>query len=214
MKPLMLPVTVAVVDDDARLTERVRRLLDTTEGFLCVAVCPTAEAALEALPPLRPRVVLMDIQLPEASGVDCVRQLKPLLPGSEFLMLTVVDDYEAVYRSLAAGATGYLLKGTGPEELLEAIRELVAGGSPMSGVIARRVLAAFRQFVPPPSGGTALTSREREVLEALATGSQYKEVADTLGLTYHTVRTHVQNIYKKLQVHSRAEAVRRLGRHA
>ena len=209
----MRHVTVAMVDDDERLTAQVRRLLDTTDGFRFVAACPTAEAALETLPGLRPRVVLMDIQLPKASGVDCVRRLSPGLPGTDFLMLTVVDDYEAVYRSLVAGATGYLLKGTTPGELLEAIRELVAGGSPMSGIVARKVLAAFRQFVPPPSGGPVLTSREGEVLQALATGSQYKEVADTLGLTYHTVRTHVQNIYKKLQVHSRAEAVRRFGRH-
>lgn len=205
----MHEITVAVVDDDARVAAHLRRLLDSGEGLGCVAACPSAEVACQELPGLAPRVVLMDVQLPGASGVECVRRLKPVMPASDFIMLTVIDDYETVYESLLVGATGYLLKGAASDEVRGAVREVALGGSPMSGVIARKVVAAFREFVPSPAG-TGLTQRETKVLEALATGAQYKEVAEELGLTYHTVRTHVQNIYKKLHVHSRGAAVRHL----
>lgn len=206
-----MPILVAIVEDDPSFAEGVRVLLSQHDEFRCVAVCPSAEAALASLPALRPQVVLMDIQLPHASGIECVRQLKELLPDTQVLMLTVFDDYSKVYQALVAGASGYLLKSAQPDELLAAIRELHAGGSPMSTAIARKVVAGFRQLALPPNGQEGLSPRESEVLGALARGSRYKEVAELLGLSYDTVRTHVRNIYKKLQVHSRAEAVRTQG---
>lgn len=205
-----MPVTVAIVEDHAGFAEGIRLLLDQSGEFTCVAVCPSAEHALATLPALKPDIVLVDIGLPGASGTECVRNLAPLLPTTAFTMLTVAEDYERIYQALKAGATGYLLKGGTGSDLLTALRELRAGGSPMSGAIARKVIAAFREFAPSPDGVDALSPREREVLEALATGGGYKQVAAQLGLGYGTVHTHVNNIYKKLQVRSRAAAVRKL----
>jgi DNA-binding NarL/FixJ family response regulator len=197
-----MPVAVAIVEDDSGYAEGIQFLLDHSDEFRCVAVCPSAEEALVKLPPLRPHVVLMDIRLKAASGIECVAGLKRLLPDTKVLMLTVFEDYERVYQSLKAGASGYLLKRSTPQELLNAIRELLAGGSPMSTAIARLVVDAFREFAPPPGAADVLTSRERDVLTALAAGRRYKEVADQIGVSYHTVRTHINNIYTKLQVHS------------
>jgi len=206
-----MPILVAIVEDDPSFAEGIRVLLGQHDEFRCVAVCPSAEAALAALPALRPQVALMDIQLPQASGIECVRQLKQLLPETQILMLTVFDDYSRIYQALVAGASGYLLKRAQPAELLAAIRELHAGGSPMTTAIARKVVAGFRQLALAPNGQEGLSPRESEVLAALARGSRYKDVAELLGLSYDTVRTHVRNIYKKLQVHSRAEAIRTRG---
>jgi DNA-binding NarL/FixJ family response regulator len=202
-----MPVAVGIVEDDSGYAEGIRFLLDHSDEFRCVAVCPSAEEALVRLPPLRPQVVLMDIHLKAASGIECVGELKRLLPDTKVLMLTVFEDYERVYQSLKAGASGYLLKRSTPQELLNAIRELLAGGSPMSTAIARLVVDAFRQFAPPPGTNDPLSPREREVLSHLAAGRRYKEVALLLGVSYDTVRTHVQNIYKKLHVHSLEAAI-------
>lgn len=206
-----MPVTVAIVEDNTGFAEGIRLLLDQSGEFTCAAVCPSAEQALATLPALKPEIVLMDIELPGASGTDCVRDLTQLLPDTAIMMLTVVEDYERIYQSLKAGATGYLLKRSTGADVLAALRELRAGGSPMSGAIARKVIAAFRDFAPSPDGVDTLSLREREVLEALATGCGYKGAAVRLGVSYGTVHTHANRIYKKLHVHSRAAAVRKLG---
>lgn len=206
-----MPHQVAIVEDDAAFARTIRELLDGSGDFQCAAICPTAENALEVLPRLGPKAVLMDIGLPGASGVSCVRDLKRLLPATEIMMFTVFEDAERIYRSLAAGASGYLLKrSTGPE-VLDALRELLAGGSPMSGAIARKVVLAFRPTGAPSPETSTLTPRELEVLNGLAAGRGYKNVAAQLGLSSDTIRTHVQRIYKKLHVHSCVEAVGKLG---
>jgi DNA-binding NarL/FixJ family response regulator len=202
---------VAIVEDDETYARTVGELLDQSGDFCCVATCPSAEKALAVLPGLRPAVVLMDIGLPGASGVSGVRELRRLLPATEIMMFTVFEDTERICQSLEAGATGYLLKrSTGPE-ILAAIRDLMAGGSPMSAAIARKVVLKFRQ--PPAQGGdlAVLTAREMDVLEALAAGRGYKGVALKLDMNPDTVRTHIQHIYRKLHVHSSIEAVRKLG---
>lgn len=203
-------ISVALVENDALFAAGVQAFLSGSGCCECVAICPSAEDALTRLPTLRPQVVLMDIELPGASGVECVRQLKPQLPEAEILMLTVFTDHEHIFQSLVAGATGYLVKPGGPAELFDAIQELHGGGSPMSAAIARKVVTAFRQLGPAPEEPSALSLRERDVLNSLAKGHRYKEVAEELQVSFHTVRTHVQHIYKKLQVRSRAQAVNKL----
>jgi len=201
-------ITVAIVENDADYAAGVERLLRESGRFACVAVCPSAEEGLARLPALEPNIVLMDIDLPGASGVECVRQLRPLLPRTEILMVTVFQDNDHIFQALTAGATGYLVKPGGGTELLDAIQSLYEGGSPMSAAIARKVVTAFRTTTPPAPPDADLSLREREVLERLAQGRRYKEVAEELGLSFHTVRTHVRNIYKKLHVRSRGQARR------
>lgn len=206
-----MPVTVAIVEDNPGFAEGIRLLLEQSGEFACAAVCPSAEDALRTLPALRPDIVLMDIELPGASGTTCVRELRELLPDTAIMMLTVFEDFERIYQALKAGATGYLVKRSTGAEVLAAIRELRAGGSPMSAAIARKVLAAFREFVPPPGTPDVISAREREVLTALASGTGYKAAAEKLGVTYDTVRSHANHIYRKLEVHSREEALRKAG---
>ncbi len=199
---------MAVVEDDDRLRASFISRLERSRGFHCVGAYANAEQALAQLPEAAPAVVLMDINLPGKSGIDCVRELKGVMPGTQFLMLTVYEDVELIFRSLQAGATGYLLKRSVPEELLGAIRDLNAGGAPMTSLIARKVVESFAKPVKPRNDETAsLSPREREIVEALAEGSQYKEIADRLGIGISTVRTHLQRIYEKLRVNNRTEAV-------
>ena len=202
---------VAVVEDAAAFREGLETILAQSDRLRCVAVCSSAEEALLRLPGLRPRVVLMDVELPGLSGVECVARLKAQLPETEFMMLTVFEDYDRIYQALLAGATGYLLKRTPAAELLDAILELHEGGSPMSGAIARKVVQAFRQLGVAAAPAGSLSAREQEILSALARGRLYKEIADELGISFHTVRAHLQKIYKKLQVCSREEAVKKFG---
>jgi DNA-binding NarL/FixJ family response regulator len=169
----------------------------------------SAEKALQEIPAIKPDVVLMDINLPGINGVECVRRLKPLLPAVQIIMLTVYQNTENIFDALAAGATGYLLKQTPPDELLTAIREVHAGGSPMSSHIARKIVQSFQQAVPSSSGAQGLSPREVEVLDLLAKGFLYKEIAETTKTTYATVHTHIRHIYEKLHVRSRTEAVAR-----
>lgn len=206
MNPPKQELYVAVVEDVREERETLVRMLAGADGFHCVAACASAEDALRVIPSARPDVVLMDIQLPATSGIECVRQLKALSPETEMMMLTVVEDHEQIFESLAAGATGYLLKTTTPTRLLEAIRELHAGGAPMSGQIARQVIAEFqRPAAPAPAAN--LSPVEQKVLQHLARGLLYKEVADELKISISTIRTHIWHIYKKLHVHNRTEAV-------
>jgi DNA-binding NarL/FixJ family response regulator len=200
-------IRVSVVEDDARVRASFGRLVDRAPGFSCVSQHPSAEEALEQLPAVRPDVVLMDINLPGISGVECVRTLKTLLPEAQVVMLTVYEDTDLIFGALAAGASGYLLKRTPPDELLSGIRDVHRGGSPMTSHIARKVVQSFRQTPAEGSAEDALSRREREVLDYLARGFLYKEIAAELAISYDTVHTYVRRIYEKLQVHSRTEAV-------
>ena len=206
-------IEVALVEDDAGVRANLARMIDTAPGFRCQAAYPDGSSALKGIAANRPDVVLMDINLPGMQGPECVRRLKGVMPGLPVLMLTVYDDSEQVFKSLMAGATGYLLKRTPKDKLLEAIREVNSGGAPMSRQIARRVVQFFQEIEQMPTGPrrapeiATLTEREEQVLASLAKGHLYKEIADLLEISFETVRTHVRSIYEKLHVHSRTEAV-------
>ncbi len=202
-------VTVALVEDNAALRKSLVLILEGSPGFRCVGDYPDGKAVTQGLLATRPQVVLMDLMLPDTTGVELVRELKPKLPSTQFIMLTVVRDHERLLAALQAGATGYLLKHTPPAEVLEAIREVHAGGSPMSPAIARLVVTSFRERPAAREPLPDLTPREREVLELLAKGFFYKEIAAKLGITFATVHTHLRGVYEKLHVRSRTEAVTR-----
>jgi len=202
-----MPVTVSIVEDNEQLRGTLARVIGRVEGFRCVSHYGTAEAALEGLPKAKPDVVLMDINLPGINGVECVRQLKQLLPDTQSVMLTVYEDTENIFNALAAGAAGYLLKRTKSAELIEAIREVHRGGSPMTTHIARKVTQSFMKTGPSSRPAENLSEREQEVLDCLSKGFFYKEIADKLGISYETVHTYIRRIYEKLQVRTRTEAV-------
>jgi len=202
-------VTVAIVEDNAGLRSSLKAILDREPTINCVGTFESGEEALEALPALRPAVVLMDINLPGKSGVECVALLSKPLPQTQFIMLTVYDDSESIFDSLAAGAGGYLLKPVQAASLVSAIRDVLAGGAPMSMSIARRVVQTFKKPAPESATDTKLGAREMEILDLLAQGFLQKEIAEKLGISYWTVQTHVGRIYEKLHVHSRAQAVAR-----
>ena len=202
-----MPITVSIVEDNDQLRGTLARVLNRAEGFHCVSQFANAEDALKTLPQAKPAVVLMDINLPGMNGVECVRRLKPLCPETLFIMLTVYEDTENIFNALAAGATGYLLKRTPRAELLSAIQDVLKGGSPMSAHIARKVVQSFQRPVAAVHPTEDLSPREREVLDCLAQGFLYKEIADKLGISYETVHTYVRRIYEKLQVRTRTEAV-------
>jgi len=204
-----MSISVSIVEDDAGVRNTLAKLIDSSSGFRCLSQHPTAESALRDLPKNNPEVVLMDINLPGLSGVECVRRLKPVLPRAQIIMLTVYQNTEHIFNALAAGATGYLLKQTPPAELLAAIRDVHGGGSPMSSHIARKIVQSFQKPAPANRGLESLTPRETEVLDYLAKGFLYKEIADALKISYDTVHAHIRKIYEKLQVRSRTEAVAR-----
>jgi DNA-binding NarL/FixJ family response regulator len=211
MKSKTVPeITVAVVEDNADLCASLQGIINKADGLRCVAVCTTAEKALADFPKLKPDVVIMDINLPGMSGVHCVRQLIEVLPKTLVVMLTIHSNIDAVFQSLQAGACGYLHKPVKAAELIEAIREVVNGGSPMTMGIARQVVKAFK-VIPRPglqSGELSeLTERERDVLRLLAEGALYKEIADQIGVSFHTVHNHIRHIYEKLHVRSRTQAI-------
>ncbi len=202
-----MAITVSIVEDNDQLRGTLARVLTRAEGFQCLGQHATAEVALEALPKERPNVVLMDINLPGMSGVECVRQLKQLLPETQVMMLTAYEDTENIFNSLAAGASGYMLKRTRTTALLEAIREVSKGGSPMTTHIARKVVQSFQKPAASADPAENLSPREKEVLDCLAQGFLYKEIAEKLGISYETVHTYIRRIYEKLQVRTRTEAV-------
>jgi len=199
-------IRVAIVDDDTEIRDGLRWVIDHSDGFACTGAFRNCQEGLAHLEEDPPDVVLMDIGLPEVSGIECVRRMKERFPDLQILMLTVYSDDEKIFESLRAGAVGYLLKKTPSEKLLEAIRDASAGGAPMSSEVARKVLGYFRQ-PRSPKVVSALSDRESEVLEALMEGHSYKAIADRLFVSVHTVRFHLHNIYAKLHVSSRAEAV-------
>lgn len=201
--------TVALVEDDVRTRHLIADLLGKA-GFACKSICADAETALRTLPEARPDIVLMDIDLPGASGIECVRQLKPRLPQTHFVMLTVYDDPENIFEALAAGAVGYILKRSAATDLIAALRDVLAGGSPMTSGVARKVVLSFQQARQGSPEIDRLSQRESQVLQLLARGKMYKEIADTLGITGNTVSCYIRRIYEKLHVRSRMEAVAKL----
>jgi DNA-binding NarL/FixJ family response regulator len=202
-----MPINVSIVEDSDKFRETLARILNRSEGFRCISQYPNAEDALKALPQDKPEVVLMDINLPGMNGVECVRKLKEVMPTLQVMMLTVYEDTENIFNALAAGATGYMLKRTSRDELLEAIREVHRGGSPMTTHIARKVVLSFQRAAPAASPTENLSPREQEVLDCLAKGFLYKEIAEKLQISYETVHTYIRRIYEKLQVRTRTEAV-------
>jgi len=201
--------TVAIVEDNAVMRRTFRQWLNASPDYRCVLACATAEEALAEIPQLKPDVVLMDIHLPGESGIACTARLKETLPALQVIMVTVYRNQELIFQALQAGACGYLLKRTSPEELLKAIAEVRSGGAPMTGEIARMLVETFQKkpaSLPPEAD---LTHRESEVLALLSEGLSNKEIADRTGISYDTVRAHLRHIYEKLHVRGRTQAVNR-----
>lgn len=211
-------IIIAIVEDNTTLRKRLQQELELFEDFEIAGTFATGEAALKALkswPPSRiPHIILMDIALPGMSGVEATRKIRDDYPDIDIMMITVFEDDDWIFRSIQAGASGYLLKDDAPEAVASAIRELRHGGAPMSRTIARKVLAALRGSGPsatppsPPSESVGLSEREVELLQGLVAGDSYTQLAEKFFISPHTVRTHIKNIYKKLHVHTRATAVR------
>ena len=202
-------IGVAIVEDDVPAREILAGWIRNADGFRCVGEFDDAETALARLPQEKPSVVLFDINLPGMNGIECVRKLKPRLPDTQFVMITVYEDANHVFNALSAGASGYLLKQTRRNELIDALKDVHAGGSPMSSQIARKVVQNFYRNETQDAGGETveLSPREREVLELLARGYLYKEIAEMLKIGVQTVNTYIRRIYEKLHVRSRAQAV-------
>ena len=198
---------VAIVEDDAVLRQSLEWLLTQTEGFACAGTCRTGEEAVKLLPKLKPHVVLMDLNLPQMSGTECIRKLKEVMPKVPFIVLTVYEDSEHIFQALKAGASGYLLKRTTGEKLVEAIHEALLGGMPLTRQMAGKVVGYFQRHDATASEIAALSRRERETLALLAEGYRYKEIAERLGISAETVREYVHSTYRKLHVSSRTEAV-------
>ncbi len=205
-------IKVSIVEDDAKLRETLVRYFAGQSGFRCVKAYPNAEDALAGIPQQLPDVVLMDINLPGMSGIDCVSILRKAAPSVKIIMLTVFEEGEQVFQALSAGAFGYLVKSNRPAKIIEAIREVYDGGSPMSGHIARKVVQSFQAHAAIRAETESLTAREMEVLQGLSRGHPYKEIASELGISLSTVRTYIQRIYEKLHVHSQTEAVMKFAR--
>ena len=205
------PIAVAVVEDDAGVRQQLVAILERSPDFACVGDYANGESAVTGLQQRPARVVLVDINLPGINGVECVRQLSVRAPDTQFIMLTVHQDTDTIFEALKAGASGYLLKPGRKDELLQAVRDVVAGGSPMTSSIARKVVQSFQRPPPsPPDALQVLSSRERAVLDLLAQGYLYKEIGDQLGISLWTVSTYVHRIYQKLHVTGRIEALAKL----
>ncbi len=202
-----MPVSVVIIEDNNELRESLAQLIQGTPGFKCAGAFPSCEQLFPCLVRIRPDVALMDIGLPGMSGIDGVRRLKELAPAVDVLMLTVYEDDKRIFESVCAGACGYLLKKTSPARILEAIRELNEGGAPMTEKVARRVLEMFRDRGPSGSPDIGLSDREYDVLSGLVKGMSYKMIAGSRSISVDTVRSHIKNIYEKLHVHSKSEAV-------
>lgn len=203
------PVRVALVEDKRDVRESWSRLINSLPGFSCICTCATGEEAVHAIPAAHPDVILMDIFLPRMSGIECTARLKPILPRTPIVILTTSDDDEMVFLALQAGADGYLLKRIKPGDLRVALLDVLSGGAPMTSEIARRVVESFRRRGRGVDESVSLTAREEETLSLLTKGYANKEIADQLGLSIETVRSHLKHIYEKLHVRSRAEAVAR-----
>ena len=203
-------IKIGIVEDNRTVREGFETLINRTPGLQCVCTCATVAEALRKIPPAAPEVVLMDIQLPDATGVECTAKLKERLPALQIVILTVYEDSERIFQALRAGACGYLLKRAQPERVLAAIREAHEGGVPMTPEIARKVIGQFRGQATSADEVQQLTPREREVLELVMHGLGNKAIAERLGVTVAAVKWHLQHIYEKLHVHSRTEAALKL----
>jgi DNA-binding NarL/FixJ family response regulator len=209
----MNEIKVCIVDDNPDLRSALEEIIGMSEGYRCVGTMSSADEALVKLPLIKPDVVLMDINLGSGeSGIDCVRELKPKIPQTNFMMCTVYEENEKIFEALRAGASGYILKKTAPLKMLESIKELFEGGAPMSSQIARKVVAAFQEKTTTahnPENGQLddLSNREKGILELLSKGLMYKEIAGELHISQETVRKHVYHIYEKLHVNNRVEAI-------
>jgi DNA-binding NarL/FixJ family response regulator len=204
-------IAVSIIEDDKTARDIFSGWIRRAQGFRQVSQHEDAESALIKLPAEKPGVALVDINLPGMNGIECVRRLKPLMPGTHFVMLTVHEDASHIFDALAAGASGYLLKQTPRAELLAALKDVHGGGAPMTSKIARKVVQSFQRNGLPTDQSAKLSGREREVLELLARGSLYKEISESLGISVATVNTYIRRIYEKLHVRSRAQAVAKYG---
>ena len=202
-----MTLAVVIVEDNTELREGLQQLVQGAPGMKCIGAFSSCEQFFLQLDRLRPQVALMDIALPGMSGIDGARELKSRAPDVEVLMLTVYEDDRRIFDSICAGASGYLLKKTPPAGILRAIRDLREGGAPMSPKVARRVLDLVQERAPAASTAISLSDREREVLTGMVKGMSYKMLADWLSISVDTVRSHVKNVYEKLHVHSKSEAV-------
>lgn len=207
-----MSLRVAIVEDDLRWRNSLETLLREAGGLECVGSYSTGEDAIKGIPAQRPQIVLMDINLPKMSGVECTRQLRSLMPEIQIIMLTVYDDSDRIFQALQMGANGYLLKRAPADEILQAIQDVNRGGAPMSPYIARKVVQSFQHQAPATRSDDVLSKRESEVLGYVARGYSDKEVAEALGLTTATVRSYLKTIYSKLHVHSRTQAITKAGR--
>ncbi len=199
--------TVAIVEDNSAVSSSLKKVLADSGEYECVCISASAEDALKLVPKHEPDLVIMDIELPEMSGIECTSKIKRLLPETQILILTVYKNSDSIFKALEAGASGYLLKRSTPEEILGALREVKEGGAPMSGEIARKVVQYFRKPVSPNPEIQSLTKREEEILSLLAEGYTSKEIGDKLSISYDTVCSHLRHIYDKLHVRSRTQAV-------
>jgi DNA-binding NarL/FixJ family response regulator len=200
-------ISFSIVDDDKNLRQSIANFVNRSDGFRCVSSFGSGEAALKRLPAEQPDVVLMDINMAGMNGIECAQRLKTVAPGIQIVMLTVYEDTEKIFKALAAGATGYLLKRLTPAKLLQAIREVHEGGSPMSGSIARKLVASLQTAESSGPRLAQLSPREQMILERLAKGLTYQAIADELGISVNTIRSHLRRVYEKLHVQSRTEAV-------
>lgn len=205
-----MEINVLIVEDDPEIRDWMQSVLLQADGINCLLAFPDAESCVKLYEKNDPDVVIMDIHLPGMNGIECIKKIKPLKPRVQFIMFTVFEDDENVFESLCAGASGYILKNTTPEKLVEAIKDLYAGGSPMSSSIARRVISSFQKPESNRLQISKLTAREKELLDMLSKGYRYKEIAEKMFISVETVRTHIRNIYEKLQVQSRTEALNKV----
>jgi DNA-binding NarL/FixJ family response regulator len=205
----MSSITVAIVEDNAAVCASLEKMINASDRCRCVCTSRNAEQALQAIPPHRPDVVIMDINLPGLTGIECTVRLKRQLPRCQVLVLTVYNDSRQIFSALEAGASGYLLKRSLPEAIVQAVCDVHAGGAPMSAEIARKVVQSFQRPAAPSAGLEALTPREIEILELVTEGLTTKEIADRSGVSYTTICTHLGHIYEKLHVHSRTAAAAR-----
>lgn len=205
-----MKIHVTIIEDDRNIRESLQEMISNSPNLVCEQVYGTAEEAIEDLPELQPDVALVDIHLPGKSGIDCIRMLKPFCPKTQFLICSAYEDSENVFNALKAGATGYLTKTIRPDKLMEAITDVYHGGSPMNSYIARMVVGHFNKENTVNKELEKLSIREQEILSSLSKGYRYKEIADMLHISTETVRTHIRNIYSKLQVNSRTEAINKV----
>jgi DNA-binding NarL/FixJ family response regulator len=206
----METILVSIVEDIQDIRNGLERIISEAPGFVCLSVYSNAEEAIRDLPGLQPDIVIMDINLPGMSGIDCLRKVKALCPKMQFIMFTIYEDSEQIFEALSSGASGYLLKNTPHHNIPEAIKELYKGGAPMSAGIAKKVVTYLQQKAPANQDSSLLSTRENEILHLLGKGFLYKEIAQKLGIGTGTVRVHIHNIYEKLHVQNRTEAINKV----